>query len=424
MQGKRGQVAEGEVGGRYGSRLVDEPATMMEILGGIAAGAPIVTDVPGVAAQAGNLARLQAFEHRQLLDAGLWDQRPLLRDLANGRVPLVALDYLGNWLSPELIALITHRYAQDGSLGCYDTYRPIEPGPLSAADLRFAGGPRLVGYRLGRPAGRALPQPGELLLLTLEWRRDQNAADDYEVLAQLADTRGNVVLETTRPLLYGALPPRDWANETVQHLQPIALPPELPPGDYRLLISLRAQGHELAAPRALAPIVVEPPTGRLLGERGYFVPEPLLAAWRAAGGYDGPGDPIMPATPLHGYTLQCFARACMRVSGTTLERLPLGELIALGDASPPFTSAADGPEQSFAETGQRMRGTFLEAWNENGGAAALGPPISAELLRGDQVVQYTRYARLERPIEGGAVRLGRLGDEFLQLPGGGPYRWP
>jgi hypothetical protein len=54
----------------------------------------------------------------------------------------------------------------------------------------------------------------------------------------------------------------------------------------------------------------------------------------------------------------------------------------------------------------------------------LGPPISGELLRGDQIVQYTRYARLQRPASGGAVRLGRLGEEYLRLPGGVAYRWP
>jgi SOS-response transcriptional repressor LexA len=41
------KVAEGELGERYGSRLVDEPATMMEVLGGIAAGSPIITDPTG-----------------------------------------------------------------------------------------------------------------------------------------------------------------------------------------------------------------------------------------------------------------------------------------------------------------------------------------------------------------------------------------
>jgi hypothetical protein len=45
-------------------------------------------------------------------------------------------------------------------------------------------------------------------------------------------------------------------------------------------------------------------------------------------------------------------------------------------------------------------------------------------VRSDRIVQYTRYARLERPLGGGTVRTGRLGEEFLRLPGGSAYRWP
>jgi hypothetical protein len=67
---------------------------------------------------------------------------------------------------------------------------------------------------------------------------------------------------------------------------------------------------------------------------------------------------------------------------------------------------------------------FRSFWEDGGGAAALGEPITPELIRGDQIVQYTRYARLERPIAGGPARLGPLGDEYLRLPGGVPYRWP
>src|SRR4029453_12491903 len=186
----------------------------------------IFTDVPGVAAQAGQLARLQAFEYRQLLDAGLADQRPLLRDLANGRVPLIALDYLGNWLTPERIAMITHRYAQDGSRGTYDLYRPVDPGPAVTIDLAFPGRPRLIGYHLAPSPGRGIPTKGgaayhggETVLLTLDWQ--QNAGAEYQaagdgaslyVITQVIDQQGQLLFETNRPLLYGALPPSDWGD--------------------------------------------------------------------------------------------------------------------------------------------------------------------------------------------------------------------
>src|SRR5262249_40815920 len=129
-------------------------------------------------------------------------------------------------------------------------------------------------------------------------------------------------------------------------------------------------------------------------------------------------------------TLQCFARVCLRLRGDTAERVPLGELVHLADAGLREAPTAAQADQAgvtvghFSETGQTLRGAFLADWRDHGGGDAVGPPITPELVRGDRVVQYTRYARLERPIESSAVRLGRLGEEFLRLPGGIPYRWP
>jgi hypothetical protein len=113
------------------------------------------------------------------------------------------------------------------------------------------------------------------------------------------------------------------------------------------------------------------------------------------------------------------------MEGGVVGRLPLGELVYLGDTGAgTAVLAEEGDEQHFAETSQNLRGPFLVFWRANGALGALGPPISGEQLRGDRIVQYTRYARLERPAAGGEVQLGRLGEDFLRLPGGVPYRWP
>jgi hypothetical protein len=440
-----------------------------------AANAPIFTDVPGLAAQSGQLARLQAFEYRQLLDAGLADQSRLLRDMANGRVPLVVLDYLGNWLTPEMIALITHRYAQDGSRGAYDLYRPVDLGPAVAVDRAFSEGLRLAAYHLGASPGRPAYHGGETVLLTLDWQQqraenqeqrtmcsvsqtgsgffrfleilpvgtegmqgtgheaeDRCTNRDLDVVVQLLDHQRRAVLEITRPLLYGALPPSAWGEDTVQHLQPLALPLDIPPATYQLAVTLRAAGHDLAPPQMLAPLMVEASAGRQIGEYGYYVPAPLLDAWRQLGGDDaaGPGDPLMPATPFHGFTMQCFVRACLRLADGAVQRVPLGELVHLADvgllrAPTPGEESQEGVTTlNFPATAQTLYETFLGYWRDHGGEEVLGPPITPELIRGDRIVQYTRYARLERPISGGAVRLGRLGEEFLRLPGGVLYRWP
>jgi hypothetical protein len=389
-----------------------------------------------VAAQAGQLARLQVFEYRQLLDAGLVDQRPLLRDIANGRVPLVVLDYLGNWLTPEMIAMITHRYAQVGSLGTFDLYRPVDPGPAVAIDLDFPTGLQLVGYYLAPSAGRPAYHSGETALLTLDWRQESGArgqtpgAESIDVIIQLTDERGRTLQQTGQPLLYGALPPSNWGDATVQHMQPIALPPELPAGRYWIAIALRAGERNLGPPQTLAPLTVEPQAGRQLGENGFYVPAPLLDAWARLGGDEAPGDPLMPATPFQGYTLQCFARTCLNLAGGRVQQLPLGEQVHLADVGLPQAPVPGEERQDgvtalyFAQTGQYLFMEFLDYWRDHGGEDILGPPITPELIRGDRIVQYTRYARLERPAIGGSVRMGRLGEEYLRLPAGVPYRWP
>jgi hypothetical protein len=56
--------------------------------------------------------------------------------------------------------------------------------------------------------------------------------------------------------------------------------------------------------------------------------------------------------------------------------------------------------------------------------ATLGPALSGELRSSEHIVQWTRYARLERLPESDQVNLGRIGDEALRLPPGMRYRWP
>jgi hypothetical protein len=420
-----------------------------------AVGEPIFTDVPGVAAQAGQLSRLQAFEHRQLYDVGEWDQRGLLLDLANGRVPLIVLDYLGNWMTPEMIELIQRRYAQDGSRGTYDLYRPIDPGPRAPLDVSFPNGARLTGFHLAPSPGRSAYHAGELVSLTLVWRQTTNderrtttdgrrrADDDRppttdhrrpttddrppttdEVVLQIQNAEGQALVESVRPLLYDALPPEDWpVGQDVQHMQPIQAPPDLLPGAYELAVTLRADGRDLAPPQTIGQMTVVEQAGRIVGEQGYYAPAPLFAEWERLGGYEGLGDALTPATPFRGFVGQCFVRGCLRLVGEQVERLPLGELIRLGDVG--LRPAPDeGESMPFPETGLTLSGAFLDAWRERGGEEMLGPPISGRLVRGKTIVQYTRYARLEQPIDGENVRLARLGEEFLRLPGGVRYRWP
>jgi hypothetical protein len=409
--------------GRYG--LWDEAAREAQVLAAMGraqaliaaevrdAGGPIFTDMPGFAANIGALAPLQVFEHRQLMDTGHWDQRPLLVELANGALPLAVLDYLGNWITPEMIAVFTHRYAQDGSLGPFDLYRPIDPGPRRPASLSL-GSLRLAAFRLvPPPAPAGAFSPGAMLVPTLEWLRvaDYREEGPLDVAFVLRDQAGRTLVESAAPLLYGALPPGDWpANAPVQHMQPFELPEELPPGRYTLLAGLRRGGADIAPPWPLAQIPVDADGGRRL-ETGHYVPGALLAVWEQLGGVERAGYPLTPAVPFAWGTLQCFERLCLEQRGNAIGQRPLGELLYAAE-----TLRADPPApllEAFAAYARRL-----------GRGAVLGEPISGPLERNGYTVQWTPYARLERDPATGAVGLGRLGDDALRLPLGTPYRWP
>lgn len=369
--------------------------------------APILTDIPGVAAQARHTSRLQAFEHSQTL--ALWDMRSLRVDLANGAVPLVALDYLGNWLTPEVIALITHRYAQDGSRGTIDLYRPLDTGELHLADTPLGAGLRLGSY--GLP-----PQPlhpGEILPVTLVIKADAPSAAQPEIAVTLADAAGATQSQARQPLAYGAVAPAEIPPAGVQHIQPLALPADLSPGTYTLFA--QADGGQ---PQRVASVTVAAggammASGWIAG-RSEYVPPALYAEWQRLGGEPRLGLPLGSAAPFVGYTQQCFLRGCLRLLlGGQVAQAPVGVWLAAGDIG-----ANGAMEQPAVGAG------FAAFYQQHGGQADLGAAVTNEFRSGDRVVQYTEFARLERPADGGVASFGAVGVDVLRLPEGTPYRWP
>lgn len=362
----------------------------------------LFTDIPGVAAQAGVPYRIQAFEHRQLLDQGLWSQDRLLVELANGQQPLIVLDFLGNWLSPEMITLITSRYAQTGSLGTYDLYKPVVAGPLVPRPATF-GGLRLQGVRRGPLFGTATWEPGQTVPLTLVWQRTGAVPDLPDITVELRAVDGATVLSQPRPLLGGALPPERWPVAIdLDDMQPLTLPAGLSPGQYEL--GIRVDGVFAS----LGDITVGVANGRTIGK--WYVPGVLLQGWSDL--IDGVA--ISPAVPFDDGVQQCFERGCLCWQGGTVAQVPLGELMRLADPGSTYDTGPEGPRE--------LSGPFAAFVAANGGEAVFGPPVTGELRRGNRVVQYTRFARLERVDGSDDVRLGPLGGEYLRLPQGG-YRW-
>jgi hypothetical protein len=89
-----------------------------------------------------------------------------------------------------------------------------------------------------------------------------------------------------------------------------------------------------------------------------------------------------------------------------------------------------GASRCFPETGQCLRGVFLQYWDSNGALAQFGFPISPELIEEGRTVQYTERARFEWHTEHKGtqyeVLAGRLGADMADARaalGDKPFAW-
>lgn len=170
------------------------------------------------------------------------------------------------------------------------------------------------------------------------------------------------------------------------------------------------------------------PTSVLFPETGFTVSGPFLRYWQERGGLFSYGYPITALREEDGLRVQYFERARMewhpQNAGSEYEVLlsPLGSQLARGrdfrEASP--TDAIDGIY--FPETGHNLQNEFLQYWNEYGGLARFGYPISEELEEGSNSrryrVQYFERARMEWHPENEEpydVLLGQIGKQMLTL---------
>ena len=101
--------------------------------------------------------------------------------------------------------------------------------------------------------------------------------------------------------------------------------------------------------------------------------------------------------------------------------LAVALLLALAASGLAIPGGADAQAaRCFPETGQCIGGRFRQFWEQNGGLAVFGFPISSELVEQGRTVQYFERQRFELHPENQPpydVLLGRLGAEALQARG-------
>ncbi len=107
---------------------------------------------------------------------------------------------------------------------------------LAHADSRFGGAFALLGYRVSDNAGLV---PGGSLRIDLYWQSLQPVQKDYTVFVHLLDASGTVRGQQDSAPRQGTYPTLFWEKgEIVADSYSLSLPPDLPPGDYRLAIGM------------------------------------------------------------------------------------------------------------------------------------------------------------------------------------------
>lgn len=140
---------------------------------------------------------------------------PLLEGGALLRLGSVTLDASGNWT-------------------------PLSPQPAPPAvtlDARFGDALRLQGVT----AAGGAPQAGRPLDFTLHWQTAAPLPFDYSIFAHLLDAKGETVaqLDWQPRDSAGLLPMTAWLpQQPVPDSQTLALPENLPPGVYRLVVGV------------------------------------------------------------------------------------------------------------------------------------------------------------------------------------------
>ncbi len=167
---------------------------------------------------------------------------------------------------PPLFQFTVHG---DGRIDAVGTYRAqtlvaLPPAPDQPLGARLADDATLLGY--WPTALRATP--GGTLDLLLAWRADRAGSEERSVLLHLLDAGGTRVAQFDGPPGAGATPTATWRADTrILDARRLAIPPDLPPGDYTLLVGmyrwpsldrvpLRVDGQRPAGDVVRLPVVI------------------------------------------------------------------------------------------------------------------------------------------------------------------------
>lgn len=142
-----------------------------------------------------------------------------------------------------------------GPLRVLRYYSEAESALLKPANAIFADMVELSGVSMSGADSR----PGDVLRLALAWRCLKTTDKSYSVFTHVLDGAGNLVAQHDGTPQNGLAPTNAWAiGQQVNDLFAVALPDDLPPGDYRINVGLYdpATGERLASASGLDAVEV------------------------------------------------------------------------------------------------------------------------------------------------------------------------
>jgi hypothetical protein len=170
---------------------------------------------------------------------------------------------------------------------------------------------------------------------------------------------------------------------------------------------------------------------RYIAESDHTLSGAFLAEWLAAGGQDGLGLPLSEAMQRGTTWIQYFERGRLEFDGAmrwgltgleTAGRYPAAPRAPLRCA--PACPANDPLRHYFPETGHQVADGMLAFWQQHGGLARFGYPISEMFADGPLLIQLFERARLEFRPDNGQFTIGRTGAEAMEAQRATWPFWP
>jgi hypothetical protein len=181
--------------------------------------------------------KVESFANLPILESGA-DLEAALAD--HSRLWFVVdTERLERYFSPEFVSQV---WDQMGLVASERGVLVFRSGPdlFSAAvqqanDVDFDGQVRLVGTDL--EAGQV--EPGETLRLAFRWQAQSPLAEDYAVMVHVDDASGQTMAVADSSAVSGLYPMYYWPpGEVIVDRREVTIPPDTPPGRYRLNTAL------------------------------------------------------------------------------------------------------------------------------------------------------------------------------------------